>query len=404
MNELKKIGEELKAKRAQLVELGQKAKEGGYEAGAMDELRAKSTEVTELQAKYDAAATVEATVRDNDAALKNMNTPATNVSQGGGGGQIDTKSLGEMFTDTEAFKGYKKGSSGAFAVELGVALKTLLSTVNGFAPDNPRTNRIVESVQQRPTLASLIPSVNTNLDTIKYMEEVVYDNQTAAVAEGASLAESGFRMQEVSNTVKKIGTFIPVTEEQLADVPQVEAIINNRLTLMLQQREEFYLLNGTGAGAEIMGFFNKPGILTQALGADTRVDAVQKAIEKVETAGGLAAQAAIPTAVVMHPTRWGEILRAKDTDGRYIIGDPQSGAAAARLWGVPVVVTSAVPANTALVGDFRLFSQISRKMGMVIEAGYINDQFIQGVQSVKITERIALEIYRAVAFCQITGF
>lgn len=402
MNDVRKFGEELRAKRAQLIELAKKTKEANYEAGLMAEMEAKGAEVEELQAKYDAAAAVAAAERDNDVALKNLNLPTTSVAQGGSNGEA--KSLGEIFTEADAFKGYKRGSSGSFAVEVNAAFKTLLSTVNGFAPDSPRTNRIVESVQQRPTLASIIPSVNTNLQTIKYMEEVLYDNQASSVAEGGLLAESGFRFQEVSTAVKKIGTFIPVTEEQLEDVPQVQSIINNRLMLMLQQKEEGYLLNGDGIGANILGFLNHPTILAQAVGADTRIDAVQKAIEKVETAGVGISQAAIATAVIMHPSRWGEILRQKDNDGRYMIGDPQSGAVGARLWGVPVVVTSLIPANTAFTGDFRLFSQISRRSNMTIEAGYINDQFIQGVQSMKITERIALEIYRGAAFCRITGF
>lgn len=405
MDELQKLGQELTVKRGQMTELAQKVRESGGDSAAMSDLKAKNAEVTELQEKYAALAEAASIELANERALKGMNIPATSTAQGtGGNAEPEFKSLGEMFTESEGFKG-RKSSSQHIASELNSAqFKTLLSTLNGFAPDNPRTNRIVEMVQQRPTIASLIPSVNTTLTTIKYMEETVYDNQAAATAEGAAAAESGFRMTEMSSEVKKIATFIPVTDEQLADVPSVESIINNRLTLMLQQKEEYYLLNGTGVSAEIQGFLTKTGRLIQALGADTRIDAVQKAIEKVETAGGLAAQAAIASAVIMHPTRWGEILRMKDADGRYIIGDPQSGATNARLWGVPVIVTSSIPVGTAFTGDFRLFSQISRKMGIVIESGMINDQFIQGVQSIKITERIALEIYRAAAFCEITGF
>ena len=357
MTDLQKNGEELRAKRGQLAELAAKVREsGGSDGGLMDELKAKSAEVNDLQSKHDALAIALSIENENERQMKANNTPATSTAQSNGGNrQEEFKSLGEMFTESDIFQGRKSASQHIASELTNAHFKTLLSTLNGFAPDNPRTNRIVDMVQQRPTIAGLIPSVNTTLTSIKYMEETVYDNQATALAEGAAAVESGFKMVERSNDVKKIATFIPVTDEQLDDVPSVQSIINNRLTLMLQQKEEFYLLNGSGVGAEIQGFLTKVGILTQALGADTRIDAVQKAIEKVETAGGLSAQAAIASAVIMHPTRWGEILRMKDTDGRYIIGDPQSGATSARLWGAPVIVTSAIPVTTAFTGDFRLF-------------------------------------------------
>jgi HK97 family phage major capsid protein len=403
MSDIQKLGEELRAKRKQMGELAEACQKSDATEAQFSDLQAKSAEVTELQKKYETAVEAQQIALDNDRQLKSMNAPTNGAAQAAGVGEF--KTLGEMFTDTPEFKNRRAGASQPISAEIGgVSLKTLLTTLTGFPPEVTRTGKLVEMVQQRPTIASLIPSVNTSQNSIKYMEEVLYDNQANAVAEGNALAESGLSFVERSVPVEKIGTFIPVTDEQLADIPQLQAIINNRLLLMLQQREDFYLLNGTGVSPEIQGFRTNAAIPVNPLAPDTRIDGVHKAIERVETASGTATGVATVSGIVMHPTRWGEIMRAKDTDGRYMIGNPVTGADGTRLWGVPVTTTTAIPVTEALVGDFRMFSQISRRTGIMVEAGYINDQFIRGQNSVKITERIALEIYRATAFCRITGF
>ena len=72
-----------------------------------------------------------------------------------------------------------------------------------------------------------------------------------------------------------------------------------------------------------------------------------------------------PDTVVIHPTNWQAIRTAKDTHGQYYgggpfygpYGGPQGPAGASqfsadKLWGMRVVVTSAITVGTALVGAF----------------------------------------------------
>jgi HK97 family phage major capsid protein len=407
MTEYQKMGDELRAKRAKLIDLAAKARESNGDSAMLSDVKSLSAEVNDLAAKYEATGELASIELANERALKAMNAPDVSTAQGNGGSarQNEYKSLGEMFTSTEQFKGYKPTNSTSVAAEIAeLNLKTLMTTLNGWEPEITRTGKTVDLPQQRPTIASLMPSTNTTQSGIEYMEEVVNDNQTAFVNEGNALPESGLSWLPREYSVKELGTFLPVTKRQLEDVPQVQSIINNRLLLMLQQREDSALLNGVGGATEIQGIRTAAGIMIQALGGDTRIDAVSKAMERVETSNFAATGAATVSAIVMHPTRWGEISRMKDTTDRYLIGDPVNGGSGARLWGAPVITTTAMLATEAMVGDFRMFAEIFRRTGISIEAGYINDQFVKGQQSIKITERIALAIYRATAFCRITGF
>jgi len=312
--------------------------------------------------------------------------------------QYQGKSLGQIVTESNEYK-FRNTGNKHFSFELeDVDLKTLISIGAGYTPPNYRTDIVVDYPNRRLVVADVIPSDPTTLQVVKWMENTTFTNAAASVSEGGAKPESALVWTERAATVEKIATFIPVTEEQVDDVPAMMGIINRDIVLMLGLEEEVLLLTGTGVSPQMLGFLSAPNIQVQAKGGDDRQDAIYKAFTLVRYTGF-----AEPSAVIMHPTDWQNIRLLRTTDGLYIFGTPQE-AGSENLFGKSVVVTPAITQGTALTGDFTMYSHISRRMGIRIDvANQHSTYFTSNLLVVRGEMRESLEIKRQTAFCKITG-
>ncbi len=367
------------------------------------EFNRRNDEVNQKASEWEAARKAAEAASELDARMAALERTSRPLNHGGETRETrptEGKSLGERFTDSVEYK----STVGAIGRQFGVSfhdvdVKTLFQTTAGFAPPNPRTGVTIPYATRRPMVSDLIPQDQTGLSVVKYMEETTFTNNSAAISEGGSLGtDSAMAWTERSVEVEAIGTWLPTTQEQLDDVPGIRGIINNRLMLMLQLTEESQILTGSGTTPQLEGFLTKPGVQTQAKGTDTTPDAIFKAFTLVRHTGF-----AEPSGVVMHPNDWQDIRLLRTTDGVYLFGDP-SAADAERIWGKPVIVTTAETENTALVGDFQMFAHLSRKGGVSIDISDSHDTyFVYRKYALRAVERVGLEIYRPAAFAKVTG-
>lgn len=322
--------------------------------------------------------------------------------------QPAVKSLGELFVDSHAYKSigsHESNNTSPYAVtiqnnDFEHVLKTLMTTSAGYAPSNPRTATVVSYAQREPRLTDIIPTDPTALSSIKYMEETTAlagTNAQVAISEGSAKFENTLAFTERTVPVEKVGTFLKVTTEQLDDVPGIRGIIDNRLLEFLRLKEEDLLLTGNGTPPEISGYLDH-SINTQARGVDTNADAVFKAIQVCRVTGF-----AEPDAIVMHPDNFTPIVLYKSTTGEYAFSPLSLDGGVTRLWGKLLVLSTAITSGTALVGAFRLYSHISRKMGMTIAIGLDGNDFKENKRTLLAEFRESLEVYRESAFTKVTG-
>lgn len=413
MKTVKELQDTLNAKRGELADIFEKAKvkvdgEDRYDLtpAQLEDVKTRNAEIDDLARQWEDAKLLDDVYQRNAAAIKEGQRPAKQLPLGRGGNATEdgrqhreVKSLGRQFTESEAYKNRQRKR------DINVMLpdfdyleqKTLMETGAGFAPQSIRTGRVVEYAARRPVVADLIPQTPTEQAAIVYMEETTSTNNAATRLEGGQAGESALAYTERSKTVREIAHFLPVTEIQIEDAPVVESVINNRLLTMLDLVEEDQLLTGDDI-APNLGGFHTVVTQSQAKGADPTPDAIYKGMTKVRFTGF-----AEPSAAIFHPNDWQDIRLLRTVDGIYIWGSPAE-AGPERIWGLPVVVTTAETENTALLGDFQLYAEIFRRRGANIKVSDSHsDYFIKGKLAVRADKRLALAIYRATAFCKVTG-
>lgn len=325
--------------------------------------------------------------------------------------------FGEAFTGSASFKAAaRERFSGSYRWEMpgydirdlknggmpiDAEFKTTMTTAAGFAPFSLRTGDVVPYAIRIPMIADLMPQITTDQNAVVYMEETTRTANAAATSEGSALPESARAYTQRTVNIEDVGTSLPITDRELDDVPALMGIINASLGMEGALAEETQLLTGTGTTPQLRGFLStaaaSAGVQTQAVGTDDAITAVQKAMTLVMATGF-----ANPSAVVYHPTNWQNIITLKDSLGRFIFGDP-SQAGPRTLWGLPAIVTTAITLNTALTGDFALYSRIHRRRNLLVEMGFVNTDFTQRQRTLRVYSRLALVLRRPSAFCKITG-
>lgn len=397
--------EEIAAKQAALAELlkGVDELSGTKAADRRDEILTANAELADLGKERDETDKLAKIEEANQEAMKSMRQPVGRQimpESEGVDDPLDTaiKNFGDLLRgNTEYQAAIKSGRK--FRGELGeIAYKALLTS----SAQTPQAQRLspVLSAQEERVVADLMLQGTTQAQRIEYYEENSLTNAAAAVAEGDPKPESAMGFTLRGDDVRKIATWVPVTDEALQDVEGFESYIRERLGFMVRRREESQLLSGSGTAPEIRGILNRSGLQTQAIGTDNRLDAVYKAITKVR-----AVAFAEPTGIVMHPNDWADVrlMREDGTTGGYLFGPP-SQAGEDRLWGLEVRITTAMTEGTALVGAFRPHAQVFRKDGIEIAvSSEHSDYFVRNQLAVRAEERLALAVYRPAAFCTVTG-
>jgi HK97 family phage major capsid protein len=355
-------------------------------------------------------------------------------------GMVNPKgmTLGEAFTKSPAFDeflGQFKGHDGrirevsniksaTFDVP-GFGAKALVtgasSTSGGAFVRDERLGGATDLIGQRElTLRDLCTNININSDTFEYVQVTGKTNNAAGVAEATTSAdgtantttgvispaagsgtkpESDLTLAVVSSPVETISHLMPITRRAAADAPQVRQMVDAFLLYGLAEEEEDQILNGNGTSPNLRGILNVSGISTVG-SAGTDIDAIVDAIRTIR------GERRRPTAIVVHPNDWYStgFLLAKDSQNRYLLGDPRASVEQLNtLWGLRVVVSEAMTENTALVGDFTQAVVADRQQAALYMTDSHKDWFGRNLLAVLAEERLGFGLLDPKSMCTVTA-
>lgn len=391
---------EFKAAAAALKTTGDEVKRLAEQADK--EMKAAGQLSTELKTTVDKTLVEFGTkMKDYDARIADAEQKA--ARRGGVAEPVEIKSLGQHLADSDGFKPIvEQGSQFRGQVRHSVETKAMLTVPGVTGSTGSVSNSLIQSDRQAivnlPDRAlrvrDLFTPGQTTSNSIEYPVETLFTNAAAIVAEGAKKPEStlGFDMKNVP--VKTIAHLFKGSRQLLDDAVGLVSYIDGRARFGLRFAEEAQLLYGSGASGNIFGVMPQASAYVAPFTptAETPIDRIRLAILQ-------ATLALYPsTGIVLNDTDWARIEMTKDTQGRYIIGNPQ-GQIAPTLWGLPVATTLAMTPNDFLVGAFRLGAQLFDRMAIeVLISTENNDDFEKNMITIRAEERLALAVYRPQAF------
>lgn len=231
--------------------------------------------------------------------------------------------------------------------------------------------------------------------------QLMINGAASEVAEAGTKPEAQLDLELLTESVQTIAHWIPASRQILADASQLESYVNDRLRYGVLYREDLQTLYGTGASPQIQGILTEAGILQYAWSSgllsplDTKIDAIRRGMTLAHR------REHFPTGVVLNPTDWEDIQLSKGTDEHYIwlsvgIGTEQ------RFFQVPVVVTNAIAAGTALTGAFATATTLWDREDVNVRVSESHSTFfVENMVALLAEERVCQTIHRPDSFVAI---
>jgi len=267
-------------------------------------------------------------------------------------------------------------------------------------------------------LRDVLMNLSTTSDAVTVMQENVFTNNAAEVAEATANNGTGLTggvkpisdltFTEATFPVRWIAHYMEITRQMLEDMAFMEGYIDQRLITGLKRREDNQFLNGNGTTPNLTGLLQTSGIQTlttagefttspvaNAGAAPENLDRLRRGIRKIRWTA-----LAEPTFIVLNPADAEVIDTLTDTTKQYLIGGPLA-PAQRRLWGLQVVESANIAAKTALIGDGTMAAVVDRNQARIYTSDSHSDYFTRNIFVILAEERVALPVMRPAAFASV---
>jgi HK97 family phage major capsid protein len=245
-------------------------------------------------------------------------------------------------------------------------------------------------------MRSLLPVGTISTGLFTFPQETGGEGAPAPQTQGSAKAQVDFDITMADAPAQYIAGFVRISRQMLDDVPAMTSFLQSRLLEKYLLAEDSQLLSGNGSAPNLQGIL---GVASAATGAATvDVEQLVEAIAQIDTANYSA------NGILINPTDWASIVNTKNTNAAYSL--PASTVVTTdgnlSIAGIPVFRSTAISANTFLVGDWAMGAQIMQNKGIAVQFSEMDsDNFQKNMITVRVEARIAFPIYYAGAY--VTG-
>ena len=266
--------------------------------------------------------------------------------------QLAGLSLGDPSDITGKGAKFKNSWGEAFLKQIAkypTSRKDLLP-VSGSALVPSLTDTVGKLADMPETILQLMPISPWGTDAFAYLREITRTQNAAHVPVGNLKPTSIYELERIEDTISTIAHLSePIPRQWLSDAAMLNKYLSTAMREGLLLALEYDIINGSGGNGGITGMLNTAGILGQDFETDVLVT-TRKAITTLEKLP------ITPTAWAINPEDWEDFdLLQDNVSGLYVMGAPRTvpvDRAKRQLWGLPVALTLAVPAGTAVLADW----------------------------------------------------
>ena len=299
-------------------------------------------------------------------------------------------------------KGMIEGNAHAAKFDIKAADMTMANAYTGVVAGETVITDIKYDPSRKVHIRSLIPNGSSDAQTVRFPKESAYDDGAAATAQGSTLGQSDFDITATSVNFEKIGTFMRVTEEMLADTAGLSSYLSARVPGKVLSIEDNEILNGDGSAPNLDGLFTdgaafvtgSGGAFYQSVESANEYDVLIAALNQLALSNYQA------DTILLNPTDLHKIVLLKSTANEYL-RQQVFGGLQPQIMGIPITINTAVTAGKFLVMDSRAATQLWVRENLSVEFSREDStNFRDGFVTVRAVERVALTNYAPNAIVQ----
>lgn len=349
----------------------------------------------QLKQMSERAAQVE--TRNNEIIQRQRDLEQKLEGRGGFAGNSDLETVGRRFAREEGLQTFiqRNARMDTFQIQTRASLTSSTGNAAGSVGvlDIPHFENVIATLPtRRPVVRDLLRVVPIQSGTVEAVHMSSRANNSRLVTEGGLKPQSDITLQKKTYTTHVIAHHMKASRQILEDVPQLIHLIDQELMDGLALTEEVQLLSGSGVGENLSGLVTNSTSYVDQLGLtdQTQLDVLGQAILQVSLSNFSA------TGIVLHPSDWTAITLLKNENGEYIVGNPAN-TTQKRLFGLPVITTTALASGNFLVGDFETAATLYDRWEARLEIGTVDDDFTRNMVTILAEERLALAVRYAAA-------